>query len=73
MSGQAKPELSNGKVNGRVCSAIKHDKPNGPPEERVICVRSEAGKHIRGAMTYICGDCWKKLLEGKRRRAEGLE
>jgi hypothetical protein len=52
---------ANGKGNGKVCPAIKYDKPHGRPEERVPCVRE--GKSIPRAMTFICLDCWDRLWD----------
>jgi hypothetical protein len=57
--------LNNGKC--RPCPAHKYDNPDGPVEERVICVRQP---QIPRAMCFICSDCARRLFEGKHRRDE---
>jgi hypothetical protein len=50
-----------------LCPAHRHDNPEGPDEERVICIREPS---IRGAWGFICRRCWDAMLDAEARRKE---
>jgi hypothetical protein len=51
-----------------LCPARRYDDPEGPAEERVICIHAP---HVPGAFGFVCRGCWEAMLKGAADR-EGV-